>query len=219
MRTCRLDRSIIQREHKSVKRRSVMPQTNTPDLSSGKGLVRDMRAAILDAALDLAEEKGQWSAVRLHDVADRLQIPPSKVLDHYRDLDSVADAWFLRGLKAMVAPKPADFLQQPACRRIEICLLAWFDALAPHQRVTAQMLRGKLHFSHPHHWGPMIFNLSRVIHWLREAAQLPAPYGTRRASREEITLTALFVATLIVWTSDDSVGQEQTRRFLRNELR
>jgi len=58
-----------------------------------------------------------------------------------------------------------------------------------------------------------------VIHWLREAAQLPAPYGTRRASREEITLTALFAAALLVWTRDNSVGQERTRRFLRNELR
>ena len=196
-----------------------MPQGNAPAQSENQTATRDLRTAILDAALDLAEEKGQWSHVRLHDVADRLHISPSEVLDHYRDLDSVADPWFLRGLKAMVAPKPADFIQQPARRRIETCLLAWFDALAPHQRVTAQMLRGKLHLSHPHHWVPMIFNLSRVIHWLREAAQLPAPYGTRRASREEITLTALFVATLIVWTTDDSVGQEQTRRFLQNELR
>ena len=58
-----------------------------------------------------------------------------------------------------------------------------------------------------------------MIHWLREAAQLPAPYGTRRASREEITLTAVFVATLLVWMGDGSVGQEDTRRFLRHELR
>ncbi len=195
-----------------------MPQDNTLDLSGDRSNARDMRAAILDAALDLAEEKGQWTAVRLHEVANRLQISPSQVLDHYRDLDSVADAWFLRGLKAMVAPKPADFMRYPAWRRIEICLLAWFDALAPHQRVTAQMLRGKLHLSHPHHWVPMIFNLSRVIHWLREAAQLPAPYGTRRASMEEITLTAVFVATLLIWTRDDSVGQERTRTFLRREL-
>ena len=65
----------------------------------------------------------------------------------------------------------------------------------------------------------MIFNLSRVIHWLREAAQLPAPYGTRRASMEEITLTAVFVATLLVWARDDSLGQERTRSFLRSQLR
>src|SRR5215207_3640263 len=196
-----------------------MPQVNTPDSDSDKDLARDMRAAILDAALDLAEEKGQWSAVRLHDVADRLQIPPPKVLDYYRDLDGVADAWFLRGLKAMVAPKLADFLQQPEWRRIETCLLAWFDALAPHQRVTAQMLRGKLHLSHPHHWVPMIFNLSRVIHWLREAAQLCAEYGTDKAQREEVGLTALFLASLIVWARDDSEGQQRTKRFVRRELR
>ena len=150
-----------------------MPQVNTPDPDSDKSLVRDMRAAILDAALALAEEKGQWSAVRLHDVAERLQSPPPEILDYYRDLDGVADASFLRGLKAMVAPKPAEFIRHPAWQRIETCLLAWFDALAPHQRVTAQMLRGKLHLSHPHHWIPMIFNLSRVIHWPREAAQCP----------------------------------------------
>src|SRR3954447_25160736 len=118
-------------------RRWIMPQGDTPALDTTQDPDRDMRAAILDAALELAEEKGQWSAVRLHEVADRLHISPAEVLDHYRDLDSVADAWFLRGLKAMVAPKPADFLQQPAWRCIEICLLAWFDALAPHQRVTA----------------------------------------------------------------------------------
>src|SRR3954451_6773804 len=182
-------------------------------------LPRGLRAVILDAALDIAEEKGHWSVVRLHDVADRLHILVSEVLDHYRDLDSVADAWFLRSLKAMVGPKPADFIQQPAWKRIEICLLAWFDALAPHRRGTAQMLRSKLHLSHPHHWVPMVFSLSRVIHWLREAAQLPASYGTRRASMEEVTLTAVFAAALLVWTCDDSVGQERTWAFLRDELR
>lgn len=92
-------------------RRWIMPQGDTPALDTTQDPDRDMRAAILDAALELAEEKGQWSAVRLHEVADRLHTSPAEVLDHYRDLDSVADAWFLRGLKAMVAPKPADFLQ------------------------------------------------------------------------------------------------------------
>jgi AcrR family transcriptional regulator len=196
-----------------------VPQSETSRLGRQTEPTPDLGARILEAALDIAEEKGQWSAVRLHDVADRLAIPVARVLDHYRDLDAVADAWFLRALKAMVGPKPADFRQQPAWRRLEICLLAWFDTLAPRQRVTAQMLRTKLHLSHPHHWVPMVFNLSRTIHWLREAAQLPAPYGSPRAQREEVGLTALFVATLLVWTQDDSIGQERTRRFLRRELR
>ena len=166
----------------------------------------------------LAEEKGSWSAVRLHDVADRLSVPTPEILDHYRDLDAVADAWFLRGLKAMVGPKPADFLDNPEWRRTEICLCAWFDALSVHRRVTAQMLRGKLHLSHPHHWVPMVFNLSRTIQWLREAAQLPAVYGTRRASREEVGLTALFLSALLIWMRDETVGQERTKEFIRHEL-
>jgi AcrR family transcriptional regulator len=179
----------------------------------------DLKGRILDAALALAEERGRWSAVRLHDVADRLAISPAEALEHYRDLDAVADAWFGRALAAMVGPKPAGFLDEPEWRRIEIALLQWFDTLAPHRRVSAQMLGGKLHLSHPHHWMPMIFSLSRTIHWLREAARLPAEYGTRKASREEVRLTALFMATLMVWVGDDSAGQERTRRFLRRELR
>jgi AcrR family transcriptional regulator len=196
-----------------------MPQNNSSDLGTQREIRPDVGARILDTALAIAEEKGEWSTVRLHDVADRLALPVVQLLDHYRDLDAIADAWFLRGLKAMVGPKATDFLAQPAWRRVEICMLAWFDALALHRRVTAQMLRTKLHLPHPHHWVPMVFSLSRTIHWLREAAQLPAPYGTPRAQRDEVGLTALFLATLLVWTRDDSVGQVRTRRFLRRELR
>jgi AcrR family transcriptional regulator len=57
----------------------------------------DLGELIVDAALSIAEEKGRWSAVRLHDVADRLSIPATQVLDYYRDLDAVADAWFGAG--------------------------------------------------------------------------------------------------------------------------
>jgi AcrR family transcriptional regulator len=187
-------------------------------MDASAGGTPNLRDHILDAALQIAEERGGWSAVRLHDVSDRLSVPTPEILEHYRDLDAVADAWFQRGLKAMVAPKPADFLENPEWRRVEICLLAWFDALSGHRRVSAQMLRGKLHLSHPHHWVPMIFSLSRTIQWLREAAQLPAVYGTRQAEREEVGLTALFIGALLIWTRDETVGQERTKRFLRREL-
>src|SRR6476660_7773147 len=103
-----------------------MPQSSQ-HAAGPEDLRPGLRAAILDAALEIAEEKGQWSAVRLHDVADRLHIPVAEVPDHQRDLHRVADARLLRGLKAMVGPKPADFIQQPARRRGEVCLLAWFD--------------------------------------------------------------------------------------------
>src|SRR5918998_2250682 len=112
----------------------------------------ELRERIVDTALALAEEKGSWPAVRLHDVAERLSVPTCQIVEHYRDLDAVADAWFMRGLKAMVGTKPADFLDYPEWRRIELCLVAWFDKVSEHRRVSAQMLRGKLHLSHPYHW-------------------------------------------------------------------
>ena len=194
-----------------------MAQTASTQSRSGKSRKRDLPADIVEAALGLAEERG-WPAVRMHDIAKELGVPPGQVLEHYRDLDSVANGWLRRGLEAMIAPREPDFGAQPAKQRLETCLLAWFDALAPHRRVTVEMLKGKMHIPHPHHWGPAIFDLSRTIHWLREAAMLPAGYGTRRAQMEEIGLTSLFLATLLVWAGDDTPGQIRTRRFLHRQL-
>jgi AcrR family transcriptional regulator len=90
---------------------------------------QDLPARIVNAAIAIAEERGRWSAVRLHDVAGRLGVPTSQVLDHFRDLDSVADAWFMRALKAMVGQKSPNFVELPEWRRIELCLNA--RTLAP----------------------------------------------------------------------------------------
>jgi hypothetical protein len=95
-------------------------------------------------------------------------------------------------------------------------LLRWFDSLAGHRRVTGEMLAVKMYLPHPHHWVPMIFNLSRLIQWLRDAAGLDA--GGHRRQIEEIGLTALFLATLAVWVRDGSPDQERTRRFLDRRL-
>jgi len=70
--------------------------------------------------------------------------------------------------------------------------------------------------AHPHHWVPAIFNLSRTVQWIRDAAMLDARGRQRQV--EEIGLTALFLATLRVWLRDDSEEQERTRAFLRKRL-
>jgi AcrR family transcriptional regulator len=170
---------------------------------------------IVDAAVALAEEVG-WGAVRLRLVAERLDVPLRDVLAHYRDLDGVANAWFRRAWAAMLAPPPKDFAALPARERVFTATMRWFDALAAHREVSGQMLAAKLYPSHPHHWVPMAFNLSRTIHWLREAAMLDAT--GRRRQMEEVGLTGLFLATLAVWLRDESPAQEHTRRFLRARL-
>lgn len=191
---------------------AMIPVHPTPQATS------DLADAILETALIMAETQG-WAAVRLTEVAARLDVPAPRILAHYRDLDAVADAWFRRGLAVMLADPPGGFADWPARDRLEHCLLAWFDALAPHREITAQMLRTKAHPPHPHTWVPMIFELSRLIQWWRQAARLEAPYGSRRAQREELALSALFLATLRCWAGDTTPGQQDTRRLLHRRLK
>ncbi|MCZ6839250.1 MAG: TetR/AcrR family transcriptional regulator [Alphaproteobacteria bacterium] len=170
---------------------------------------------ILDATLVLAEEIG-WDGLRLRRVAERLGVPLAEVLVHYRDLDVVANAWFRRAWVAMLESAPEGFAARPARERLHLMMMRWFDTLAPHREVTGQILAAKLYPSHPHHWMPLVFNLSRSIHWLREAALLDAV--GRRRQMEEVGLTALFLMTLAVWLRDETPGQAHTRNILRHRL-
>ncbi len=173
---------------------------------------------VVEEAIRQAEAT-HWQAVRLSDVAESLGLPIGVVLERFRDMDDVANAWFARGWHAMLAAKPDTFAEWPERVRIEHCLMAWFDAFGAHRRVTVEMLRTKAHLPHLHTWVPMVFDLSRTVQWLREAARLEARYGTRRAQAEEIALTGLFLAALGVWASDESEGQRHTRRFIDRSLR
>ena len=173
------------------------------------------RASILYAALALAEESG-WASLGLSALAGLLRMPLAELHDVYRDTDAIADAWFARATRAMLAPHPEGFIQLSPKQRVAHLMLRWFDALAPHRRVTAEMLAAKMHPPHVHHWGPLVFNLSRLIQLLRDAAGLCA--GGRRRQLEEIGLTVLFLMALRVWCGDDTQDQARTRRFIGRYL-
>ena len=178
-----------------------------------------LRDRIIDAALALAEEDagGGWYDLRLHLVAQRLGVPLGAVLERFRDADAIADAWFARALRAM-AQEPADpsFDAVPPSARVHAALMRWLDAQAEHRRAVGTMIGAKLHPSHPHHWAPMMFSLSRLIHWALDAARLDARGLPRQA--EEVGLTLVFLRTLRVWLGDASPGQRRTRAFLRRDL-
>lgn len=175
----------------------------------------ELSTRILETALELADEEG-WDAVKLHHVADRLDVGLDAVAARFRDRDAIADAWFARARDAMLAPTGTGFSAQPANHRLYLLLTRWLDALAPHRRATVEMLQVKLWPFHPHHWVPLPFELSRIVLWWRDAARLDAP--PPRREMEEIGLTWLFVGTLAVWARDDSEGQARTRRFLARRL-
>ena len=180
-----------------------------------------LRDRIIDAALALAGEGagGGWYDLRLHLVARRLGVPLSAVLDRFRDADAIADAWLAGAPRAMVRDEPGqDIDALPPSARVHAALMRWFDAQAAHRRVVAGMVGATLHPSHPHHWVPMVFSLSRLIHWALDAARLDARGLPRQA--EEVGLTLVFLRGLRVWLGDPSPGQGQgrTRAFLRRNL-
>ncbi len=175
----------------------------------------DLADRIVDAALERAEVVG-WHNMSLHSVAADLGVSLAEIRKEFRDLDAVANAWFGRALMAMIQADDDAAAGLPAPERLYRVIMAWFEALSLHRRVTGQMIAVKLHPSHPHHWVPLVFNLSRTVHWIRDAARLEAS-GFRRQI-EEVGLTALLLATLGVWLRDESAGSKRTRRFLAKRL-
>jgi len=173
------------------------------------------KAAIVEAAIAIAEERG-WEQVRLHEVAERLSLALTDIHAQFRDLDAVANAWFDQALDATLAVPPSQIEERAPPERLEIVIMRWFEALATHKSVSGQMLSGKLYPSHPHHWVPMIFDLSRLIHWFLDAARIRST--GRRRQLAEIGLTLIFLATLRVWLRDDTPDLADTRHILARRL-
>jgi AcrR family transcriptional regulator len=172
-------------------------------------------AILVDAALALAEAEG-WSEVRLSRVAERAGVPLPAVGQRFRDVDAIANAWFQRARLAMLE-MPADEQGLAADGRLARVIERWLDTLAAHRRVTGEMLRAKLYPSHPHHWVPMIFDLSRLVHDLLDAARVEGRGRVRQA--QEIGLTLIVLETLYDWLRDESSGQERSKARLHRRLR
>jgi AcrR family transcriptional regulator len=169
----------------------------------------------IDAALAIADERG-WDQVRLHLVAERLGVPLEAVGARFRDVDAVANAWFARARRALLAVPPRDLEGLAADARLAAVLGRWLDHLAPHRAAARQILGAKIYLSHPHHWVPLIFDLSRLVHDLLDAARVEGKGRLRQA--QEVGLTAIVLATLADWLSDRSEGQAASRQRLRRRL-
>jgi hypothetical protein len=175
----------------------------------------DRQGIVIDAALELAAERG-WDQVRFHLLAERTGMPTSEIGAEFRDVDAIANAWFARArLHLLGLPETALADLSPDARIATACG-RWLDFLAPHRRVAAEILRGKLWPTHLHHWVPLVFDLSRLVHDVLDTARIPGE-GTLRAL-QEIGLTLMLLATLRDWVRDRSEAQVRTKRRLRRRL-
>ncbi len=172
----------------------------------------DVLDRIVDAALELGEQRS-WEAVRLHDVADALGITLDEVRRHFREKEDVVDAWFDRADGAMLklAESP-DFPDLTPRQRLQRLIMTWLGTLAPHRKVTRQMIYGKLEPGHIHIQIPGLMRVSRTVQWMREAAHRDATY--LRRALEETGLTTIYLMTFFFWMNDDTPGSASTARFL-----
>lgn len=173
--------------------------------------------SILDTALDRAARTG-WGGLAMADLAADLNFSPAELQRYFIDKNAISDAWFARALQAMLEPLPENIEDKRDAygARLELLMHRWLDALAPHRQVTAEMLSDKMWPFHPHHWVPMVFDLSRLVQWWRDAAGLRA--GGRKRQIEEIALTGIFLGTLKRWCRDDSDGQAVAKAYLAKRL-
>ncbi|MNZ28884.1 hypothetical protein D3C78_461240 [compost metagenome] len=172
----------------------------------------ELRCRIIDTALILGEERG-WDGFHLHDLAARLDIGLSDIARHFTGKDAIAEAWFERADAALLAAPDTPGWQLLSPReRLQRAIFSWLDALAPHRKLAAEMLRYKLQPEHLHLQVQGVLRVSRTVQWIREVALLPAT-GWRREC-EEAALTAIYLTTFAYWLRDDSLGASRSRNLL-----
>jgi ubiquinone biosynthesis protein COQ9 len=171
---------------------------------------------VADAAAGLAREIG-WERISLHRIAERLGLSLTELRRTFADLDAVGDAVVARADAAMLsASDQPQFRDLPVRARLETSLVHWLDHLATDRRSLRKMIRYKLRPAHVHHQAALVVALSRKVQWWREAALLTAIGRVRE--REEVFLTAVFLATFLSWLCDRSSNQRHSKRFLHRAL-
>lgn len=170
------------------------------------------RDRIVDKALELAEQ-ASWEAVRLHQVAQALNLALDDVRAHFREKEGIVDAWFDRADRAMLAEAARpEVAALPMRERLQRTLMAWFGALSAHRRATRQMIFSKFEPGHVHHQIAGLLRVSRTVQWWREAAGRAA--ALPRRALEEAGHTGIYLAAFAYWMYDESENSNRTAEFL-----
>lgn len=174
-------------------------------------------ALILDTALHLANACG-WERLHLFEVARSLDVGLDEIARHYRDKDELVEAWFDRADQAMLNhARTPQLAGLNAEQRLESCLLAWLDSLAPYRALTAQMLLYKLEPGHIHLQILGLMRISRTVQWWREAAGRQSLH--LRRVLEESLLTGAYLCSFSHWLRHPRQEPAQFRAYLRSQLR
>ncbi|MEJ8840067.1 TetR/AcrR family transcriptional regulator [Ramlibacter sp. AN1133] len=175
------------------------------------------RSAILEVALQLAE-RSSWDAIHLFDVAREMGVGLADIQRHFPNKDSLTEAWFDVADAALLRLAQTPGWQQvPQRQRLQFAYTEWLDTLAPHRRLTREMLGYRLQPEHVHLQARGVMRTSDTVQWIREVALLPH-VGWRREVAETV-LTTIFLAVFAFWLFDESPQSRRTQALLGQLLR
>jgi ubiquinone biosynthesis protein COQ9 len=172
---------------------------------------------ILDKALEQAEATS-WEQLHLHAVAEALNVTLDDIRQYFPQKDGLVEAWFDRADRALLsAAHSEDFLDLSLDERLFQVIVCWLDALAPHHRLTREMLAYKFEFGHIHLQALGIMRISRTVQWFSEAACHDST-GLQRIL-DECALTTIYLTTFARWLFDDSANNRKSKDVLKTALR
>jgi AcrR family transcriptional regulator len=175
------------------------------------------KKAILEVALQLAQ-RSSWDALHLYEVAREMGVGLADIQRHYPNKDALTEAWFDLADAALLRMASTPGWQQfPQRQRLQFAYTAWLETLAPHRRITREMLGYKLQPEHVHLQVRGIMRTSDTVQWIREVAMLPE-VGWRRELAEAV-LTTIFLTVFTHWLFDESPGARRTQTLLERLLR
>ncbi len=189
--------------------------------TSGTGRQRGRRGAdrdrIIDAALDLAAERG-WAQVSLLDIARRAEVPLAELYTCYPGKHEILAAFSRRLDEAVLADQEMEEAQaegEPARDRLFDVLMRRFDRLQPHRKAVESILDA--YRRDPALAVGGLLQLRRSMSWMLEAAGLSTS-GLRGEMRLD-GLCAIYLATLRSWLRDDTEDMAKTMASLDGYLR
>jgi ubiquinone biosynthesis protein COQ9 len=172
---------------------------------------------ILDKALEQAEATS-WEQLRLHAVASELNITLDEIRQFFPQKDDLVEAWFDRADRTLLSAVYSEyFFSLPLHERLQQVITCWLDSLAPHHRLTREMLAYKVEFGHIHLQALGIMRISRTVQWFIEAARHDTT-GLQRIF-DECALTTVYLTTFARWLFDDSANNRNSKSVLNTALR
>jgi len=172
----------------------------------------DPRAAIIDAALELAGQLG-WRDLRLAEIAEAAGVEMTEMYDVMPDKTAIVADYMQRVDKAVAGGGPTDVSESVRDRLFDV-VMRRFDALQADRAGVAAIVRDLI--TDPAALVCLLGTRRRSLNWMLELAGVGSD-GLRGRMRAR-GLEVILLSTIRVWLKDDSPDMSATMAHLDRAL-